>query len=146
MSIAELETVVLRLGPDAAGMALSPAEFDAAEFEEGYRYELIGGVLVVSPATSPNERDPNGELEYWLRSYRDNHPQGSILDATLSEHDILVGDERRRADRVIWVGLGRDPEADEVPSIVVEFVSTGKRSFIRDYRQKRREYASIGVQ
>jgi Uma2 family endonuclease len=146
MSIAELEALALELGPGAAGTILTPEEFDAAEFEEGYRYELLHGVLVVSPAPSPNERDPNEELGYWLRSYRDHHRKGAVLDATLSEHDVLVGDDRRRADRVIWAGLGRQPGVDETPTIVIEFVSVGKRSLIRDYKEKRREYAAIGVQ
>jgi hypothetical protein len=35
---------------------------------------------------------------------------------------------------------------DETPTIVIEFVSAGKRNLIRDYEEKRREYASIGVQ
>ena len=39
----------LRLGPRSAGLLLTPAEFDRARFREGWRYELINGVLVVSP-------------------------------------------------------------------------------------------------
>src|SRR5205823_2951491 len=39
----------LRLGPWSAGLLLTLDEFDAAEFEEGWRYELIHEVLVVSP-------------------------------------------------------------------------------------------------
>jgi Uma2 family endonuclease len=127
-------------------MMLAPGEFDAAEFEAGFRYELIHGVLVVSPAPLPQERGPNDELGHRLRSYRQNHPQGGSLDDTLPEHDILMGDDRRRADRVIWAGLGRQPRVDETPTIVVEFVSAGKRSLVRDYEVKRREYLAIGVQ
>ena len=146
MSIAALEPSILLLGPGAAGMMLEPGEFDVAEFEDGFRYELIHEVLVVSPAPLPHERDPNDELGYYLRSYRQNHPQGGSLDDTLPEHDILMGDDRRRADRVIWAGLGRQPRVDETPTIVVEFVSAGKRSLVRDYEVKRREYLAIGVQ
>jgi Uma2 family endonuclease len=146
MSIAALEPSILLLGPGAAGMMLEPGEFDVAEFEAGFRYELIHGVLVVSPAPLPQERGPNDELGYYLRSYRQNHPQGGSLDDTLPEHDILMGDDRRRADRVIWAGLGRQPRVDEMPTIVVEFVSVGKRSLVRDYEVKRREYLAIGVQ
>jgi len=146
MSVADSETLVLRLGPGAAGMVLAPDEFDAAEFEEGYRYELIHGVLVVSPAPLPQERDPNDCLGYWLRFYQENHPRGSSLDKTLPKHDVYVGGDRRRADRVVWAGLGRQPRVDETPTIAIEFVSAGKRNLIRDYEEKRREYASIDVQ
>ncbi len=145
MSVATSEATVLLLGPGAAGMNLTPEEFDAAEFEEGYRYELIHGVLIVSPAPLPQERDPSDCLGYWLRSYQENHPQGWALDCTLPEHDVLVDDDRRRADRVIWAGLGRQPRVDETPTIVVEFVSSGRRNLTRDYETKRREYLQIGV-
>lgn len=146
MSVVTSEITVLRLGPGAAGMRLAPEEFDAAEFERGPRYELINRVLIVSPAPLPQERDPNDCLSHWLRSYQVNHPQGWSLDSTLPEHDVLVGDDRRRADRVIWAGLGRQPRVDETPTIVIEFVSAGRRNLTRDYETKRREYLSIGVQ
>lgn len=146
MSTVVAEPVRLRLSLAAAGSTLSPDEFDAAEFEEGFRYELINGVLVVSPAPLINERDPNEELGHWLRDYRDRHPHGDALDLTLPEHDIFVGSDRRRADRVIWAGLGRLPQADETPTIAVEFVSAGKRNLLRDDDQKRTEYERVGVQ
>ena len=145
MSVATSQAPALLLGPGAAGMVLTPDEFDAAEFEEGHRYELIHGVLIVSPAPLPQERSPTDCLGYWLRSYQDNHPQGWSLDDTLPEHDVLVGDDRRRAARVIWAGLGRQPRVDETPTIVIEFVSAGRRNLTRDYETKRREYLDIGV-
>jgi Uma2 family endonuclease len=128
---------------------MSVDEFDAIPFEDrdaSYRYELIDGVLVVSPTASIEERDPNGELDYLLRRYRDEHPQGAALDATVMEHELKIGDQRRRADRAIWTGLGRlpDPEVD-FPSILVEFVSPGRVAWLRDYEQKRREYLGAGA-
>jgi len=145
VSIATPAVRRLRLGPRSAGQLLTPAEFDRARFREGWRYELINGVLVVSPAPSRKERDPNGELEFWLRLYKHQHLQGSSLDATLHEETIQTKQNRRRADRAIWAGLGRDPEEGEVPTIVVEFVSSGKVNQDRDYIAKRAEYREIGV-
>jgi Uma2 family endonuclease len=85
-------------------------------------------------------------LGYLLRRYQDDHSQGSALDATLPERHVRTPRSRRRADRVIWAGLGRRPEPKtDVPAIVVEFVSEGKRSYKRDYEEKRREYAAVGV-
>ena len=52
---------------------------------------------------------------------------------------------RRRLDRAIWAGLGRDPEEDEPPTIAVEFVSKGKVNQERDYIAKRAEFREIGV-
>src|SRR3954454_19029390 len=80
MSQAITRSKRLRLGPRAAGMLLTPEEFDRADFKKGWRYELINEVLVVSPSTSRNERDPNEELGRWLRNYQEYHPQGTALD------------------------------------------------------------------
>ena len=135
----------LRLGPRSAGVLLTTEEFDRARFVEGWRYELINEVLVVSPIPSRNERDPNEELGRWLRNYQESHPQGSALDATLAEETIETKKNRRRADRVIWAGLGRLPGPNEPPTIIIELVSKGKINQERDYVAKRAEYREIGV-
>ena len=133
-------------GPDAAGTLMTPREFDRARFEEGSRYELLRGVLVVTPIPLEGERGPNDYLGHLLYVYRENHPMGRCLDDTLYEHTIETGENRRRADRVIWAGLGRVPRRNETPTIIAEFVSGGKRDRVRDYEEKREEYEAIGVQ
>jgi Uma2 family endonuclease len=135
----------LRIGPRSAGLLLTPVEFDRARFREGWRYELINGVLVVSPSPSRKERHPNELLGYLLYKYQETHPQGSALDVSLPEETIEGKQNRRRADRAIWAGLGRDPAEGEPPSILAEFVSRGKVNQERDYVAKRAEYREIGV-
>ncbi|MFM9963015.1 MAG: Uma2 family endonuclease [Planctomycetaceae bacterium] len=136
----------IRYGPSANGRLVSPREFDRGDFQRGWRYELVNGVLIVSPAPVLSERDPNEELGHILRTYQEHHPQGSALDLTVNEHDVETGDNRRRADRAIWTGLGRLPRKNETPSIVVEFVSGSRRDWVRDYETKRDEYLNVGVQ
>lgn len=135
------------VGLGSAGIRLTPEEFDRLDrSDDRFRYELIHGVLVVSRMPSIAETDPNEELGYLLRMYRDQHPQGSILNATVPERYVYLPDSRRRADRLIWAGLGRLPDIErDVPTIVVEFVSRGKRDWIRDYEGKRGEYLALGV-
>ena len=137
-----------RLGRHSNGMLMTPEEFDAAtDFDELYSYELIHGVLIVSPPPGESERDPNDELGNLLRVYKSSHQAGSALDKTLPEQYVRLADSRRRADRVIWAGLGRVPNPQtDVPAIVVEFVSKRQRDRVRDYEEKRREYLAIGVQ
>src|SRR5688500_3128798 len=107
----------LGLGPDGNGLSVTPQAVDRAECVRGWRYELLSGVLVVTPLPVSSETDPNEELGYWLRSYRDRHPEGSVLDGTMPEQTVKTGRNRRRADRVIWAGLGRHPRRFEKPTI-----------------------------
>ncbi len=138
-----------RIGPRSAGIPMTAEEFDAvpeSRWVEGYRYELINGVLVVSPPPAMAERDPNDELGHLLRAYRDTHPDLAALDATAPEQTIRVVGKRRRADRAIWTGLGRTPDpVRDLPAILVEFVSARKRDAVRDYETKRDEYLASGV-
>ena|SRR5947209_3010344 len=75
----------LSLGPQSNG-------------ERGWRYELLRGVLVVTPLPFRAESDPNEELGHWLRAYRDEQPPGHIY--TLAEQTLKTGPKQRRADRL----------------------------------------------
>jgi Uma2 family endonuclease len=146
MSTAPVE-LTLVLGPEAAGILLTPEEFDAVEeFDDGYRYELIHGVLVVNPIPLPQETGPNDLLGHLLLGYKENHPAGNCLDLTLPEQHIRTRAGRRRADRVLWIGLGRTPHIrHDVPAMVVELVSAGRRNRQRDYVEKRQDYLDAGL-
>ncbi len=135
------------LGPRSAGLLMTPEEFDAVTaYNKKYRYELIHGVVVVSPIPSREETDPNEELGHWLRSYQEQHPQGAALDSTLPQQYVPTRTSRRLADRVIWAGLGRLPDRlHDLPSIAIEMVSAGRRNRQRDYVDKRREYQEVGI-
>ena len=138
-----------RLGLRSAGISMTVGEFDAWPqwaFDDRFRYELIRGVLVVTPPAGIGERDPNEELGYLLRLHQESHLQGRSIDLTVFEQTLPTTENRRRCDRAIWVGLGRipDPEMD-FPSIVVEFVSGSRRDFRRDYEEKRDEYRQAGA-
>jgi len=136
------------IGPADNGRLMTPDEFDALtrdDVEAGYAYELIHGVFIVSPAAGPMETDPNGQLEFLLRLYDMHHP--GVIDKTVYESDVRTKTCWRRADRVIWIGLGRVPKPkQDVPTIAVEFLSAGTRSRTRDYEEKRQEYLDIGIQ
>jgi Uma2 family endonuclease len=146
-TIFDCEVGIRSLGADSMALVLSKQEFLAIDhFDDRYRYELIHGVVVVSPYPGPAERGPNGNLEHWLWSNHEANPGASTLDGTLGEQAIDTGICIRRADRVIWTGLGRQPvPMKDLPSIVVEFVSNRTRDRRRDYDEKRAEYASVGV-
>ncbi|HUG92494.1 MAG TPA: Uma2 family endonuclease [Planctomycetaceae bacterium] len=145
--IALLEAAPTVLGREHNGILMTPEEFDAVEdWDRGCRYELIHGVLVVSPPPGAPQRRPNDILAYWLWAWHHEHPEGKRLDDTLHEQIVKIGAQRRIVDRAIWTGLGRQPDVDnDPPTICVEFVSPGRRSFRRDYEEKRADYASVKV-
>ena len=136
-----------KIGASSNGMLMTPEEYDAVtDYDDRFHYELVHGVLIVSPFASPSECDPNEELGYLLRLYRDTHSSGAALDQTLFEYYINLKDSRRRADRAIWAGLGRVPDLEkDVPTIAIEFVAKSTRDRIRDYEEKRCEYLELGV-
>ena len=103
-------------------------EFDAlppSRFVKGYRYEVIRGVLVVTPPAGDAEADPNDELGRLLRNYIESSPKQEDFGLTMPERTVPGTPNRRRCDRAIWVGLGRLPDTtQDVPAIVIEFVSS----------------------
>ncbi len=89
----------------------------------------------------------NDFLAQQILNYHDDHPEGLRFElAHLPEHTLATGENRRRADRVIWCGLDHDPDVmQDVPQIVIEMVSADRRDRRRDYETKRSEYSQIGV-
>jgi Uma2 family endonuclease len=139
--------VPTRIGPEHNGMPMTPEEFDAIEdWDDDFRYELVRGVLIVSPPADIGELKPNDELGYWFLSYRDHHAKDSALDDTVFEFTLKTTNGRRRAGRVVWCGLERFPNyRNDVPAIAIEFVAERARNWRRDHIEKRAEYAEIGV-
>jgi Uma2 family endonuclease len=135
------------LGPEAAGLLMTPEEFDAIEeYDENYLYELVRGVLVVNPIPLPEETGPNELLGYWLLDYKRHHPRGAALDDTLPQQYVRTATSRRLAERLIWAGLGWLPNPRrDLPAIAVEFVSAGRRKRRRDYVDKAQEYRDAGI-
>ena len=137
-----------KLDATCAGMPLTPPEFDAVtEADAAFWYELIRGLLIVRPDPSPERARVIDRLGRLLQNYELDHPNGSLIDETLPGRYVRVPNgNRRRADRVVWCGLGREPdEAADVPTIVVEVVSPARRDRVRDYEVKRSEYRAAGV-
>jgi Uma2 family endonuclease len=135
------------LGPEWEGLLLTGREFDAVEeYDENYHYELVNGVVIVSPLPLREETGPNELLGRLLGNYQEDHPQGKSLDLTLPQQYVRTKrNSRRIADRLIWAGLGRMPEPDELPTISVESVSGSKRDRRRDYVDKRKEYMAVKI-
>ena len=79
---------VTKLGPADHGRPLTLEEFDAGDYEQGYKYELIDGKLYVSP--EPNA--PEGLVQDWigrkLQAYREANPQ--VINFVYSRTRVFV--------------------------------------------------------
>jgi Uma2 family endonuclease len=64
-------STVLKLGPADHGRPMSLDEFLAGDYQEGYKYELIGGRLCVSPVAN----FPEGHVEKWLYRLLDRYAE-----------------------------------------------------------------------
>ena len=136
-----------RLDASWNGLRMTPAEFDAVtDSDETFRYELVNGVVVVSPAPGDGHEAQIDALAGLLWVYKHQHSSGAALDDTLPGRYVATSRRRRRADRVLWCGLGRRPDTTaDVPAVVVEVVSRRPRARRRDDDLKRAEYREAGV-
>src|SRR3954468_15948440 len=73
------------------GRVLSWDEFIGAEFEEGYRYEMIEGRVYVSPAANSHHEDFTKWLEDQLWAYAGNRPD--ILQSVRRAARIFLPDQ-----------------------------------------------------
>ena len=136
----------LLLGKPDHGRPTSTEEFAEAEYAEPWTYERVDGRLVVM---SPEGTGHVLQSEPWrdrLGAYRLSHPE--VVQAIVSQAWIHVDEDNTRiAD--IGVYLGGPLEAlnipEQVPELVLEFVSPGKAGRRRDYVEKRAQYERIGV-
>jgi Uma2 family endonuclease len=131
----------------SAGIRMTVKELHAIDdYCEIYDYEIVDGVLVVRPNLDDASAVMSEELSHMLRTYRERHPQGAAMDDTLYGHYIQTSRGYRRAHRVVWIGLSRHPRpGKDIPAIVIEFVSRGRRGFPAEFRLLRDEFHAVGV-
>jgi Uma2 family endonuclease len=135
-----------RIGPADHGRSMSLDEFMECEPDEGYRYELAGGVLEVTEV--PN--DPHGQvvsnLYRALARYIERRPGIVRRFGGGSEFRIWLPGmaTRRNPDMgVVLQGAPRDGRGRRIPALVGEVVSD--QSAERDYETKRGEYLAFGI-
>jgi Uma2 family endonuclease len=86
----QIPTPRLHLTPADASRALSIEEFEGASAEEGYRYELIHGRLVVSPVPNLSHEDVVEWIVEALRAYARTHPE--VINRAKAPARVFVPD------------------------------------------------------
>ncbi len=114
--------------------------------DDGPRYELIGGELIMAAAPLTRHQLVLMCLIRLLDGFVRSHRLGTVIcapiDVHLSDHDVVQPDiifvATVHADRIARVGI------EGPPDLCVEILSEGTRK--RDLDRKRRLYADHGVE
>jgi len=117
----------------------------AALPDDGNRYEIVEGVLYMSPAPSIDHQKIVGRIFYYLFTYIELAGLGTVLsspvDVALSRPNIF------RPDVLVVLNAGQEKLQETkivgAPDLVVEVASPG--SSISDRNRKYRIYAKTGV-
>jgi hypothetical protein len=138
----------IKIGPQDHGRRMSLADFDHAEVQEGYLYELSRGVITVSDVPDLRHLGQVDEVRQQFDRYRAAYPGQIYRLAAGSDCKIMVTglESERHPDIAIY---RRPPTTREnlwykwIPDIVIEVVSAS--SEYRDYHEKPPEYLAFGV-
>ena len=118
---------------------------DYAALDDGQRYEIVNGVLLMTPAPSWSHQEVVLEIVSYLRTYLRKTGLGGVfvapVDVELSPHDVF------QPDIVVLLKEGREKLKDRhivgAPDLVIEVTSPGTRVF--DRLNKYDAYARAGV-
>ena len=130
------------------GLRMSANEFLEIP-DDGYNYELIDGVVIMSPSPSPQHQAITSELVVQIGMYLRTNPIGRVF----AELDVHIGQGPSGGDLVykpelIFVRNERLPEMRDkifgAPELVVEVISRGSRRM--DSETKKSDYERFGVQ
>jgi Uma2 family endonuclease len=138
----------IRVGPADHGKRMSLADFDHAEVQEGYLYELGRGVIVVSDVPGRRHLFQVADLRLQLSAYQLKNPRRIYVMAAGSECKLLLWDFESERHPDLSIYLRPPPEGEDfwstwVPEIVIEVVSAS--SVQRDYQEKLEEYLAFGI-
>lgn len=115
------------------------AEFEAMPREEGWNYELIDGLVLMSPRHSIEHQNIAGNIYFELRNALKDLPCKPIQEVDLVlENNNLIPDLM-----VICNDKLEGKRYEKPPLIVIEIISPTSAS--RDHITKRRKYEQLGI-
>jgi Uma2 family endonuclease len=138
----------VRIGRWAHGLPMSLEEFDKAEGQPGYIYELSRGMVTVYDIPGPKHLRMVHEARRQLLRYDQAHPGIIVGIASIGECKVLVAKLQSERHPDLAVYMSRPPGKGNiwrkwVPEIVIEVVSP--QSDFRDYKEKPKEYLQFGA-
>jgi Uma2 family endonuclease len=141
-------TAIDEIGPEDAGTRFTAAEFERLPGREGHRYELIEGVLHVSPAANPIHAELQRIICKLLEGYRDASGASVFVRALTTARLIVESDPAATTNPEPDVaGYQKFPSPPPAsyegiePAIVVEVVSPGSHD--KDYGRNPELYERV---
>jgi Uma2 family endonuclease len=145
-----MAATAIKIVPSDHGRCMSLADFEHAEVQEGFLYELARGVIIVSDVPNPPHLAQVTAVRRQLNAYDLAHADRIHTIASGGECKILLAnlESERHPDLAVYKTPPPSPKEEVgamwVPEIVIEVVSPGSEE--RDYNEKREEYLQFGVQ
>ena len=128
--------------PSYAGLRMTADEYLALE-DDGRKYELVNGVVVVSPSPTTKHQQVMGEILYQVMAFLRANPLGSVY----AETDVRMAGDLVYRPELVFIRAERVranwPRISEPPDLVVEVVSPESRRY--DAETKRSDYERYGV-
>jgi Uma2 family endonuclease len=139
---------VTTIGPADHGKRMSLAEFEHAEVQEGYLYELSRGVITVMDVPKRRHLLTVQEIRDQLTAYKLSSPQEIAVIAGGMDCKLLVWDLESERHPDLSIYKTPPPKGDDLwsrwlPELVIEIVSLSSQQ--RDYIEKREEYLAVGI-
>ncbi|HZW32638.1 MAG TPA: Uma2 family endonuclease [Isosphaeraceae bacterium] len=141
---------LVKIGPADHGRKMSLEEFEHAEVQEGYLYELSRGIITVSDVPHRRHMLLVAATRDQLQDYKSLNRGRIHIIASGSECKLLIPtfDSERHPDLAVY--LTEPPPIEDAslwqhwfPEIVIEVVSPSSRK--RDYEEKPDEYLRRGA-
>jgi Uma2 family endonuclease len=133
---------VVEREPCHAGLRMSANEYEKLP-DDGFRYELIDGVVVISPSPDFEHQSVTQEVARQIGNHLVEHRVGRVVQ----EMDINFDVRRVYRPDLVFLSTERFPRPTRrvhaIPDMILEVLSPGTRG--RDLRTKREDYERFGV-
>lgn len=124
------------------GLRMTADEYLALP-DDGFRYELVDGVVCRSPSPSFEHQSVSTEVAAQIAAYLAGNPIGRVI----VEVDVKLREDLVYRPDVVFLRTEKVSRAKgrirDVPDLVVEVISPGSRRY--DSETKRKDYQSAGV-
>ena len=111
---------------------------DYAAIDDGKRYELINGDLIMCPAHSSNHQLSSSDLELLLKLFVKKHKLGWIVDAPT---DVILDDNNTVQPDILFISKKNRYKIDEdggvhgATDLVVEVISPSSKKMDRQIKK-----------